>query len=391
MDKDPHIVDIRRESSSGQTFPDTLSSNPRFQAAGNRAKAVALDFFAGGGFATQALKPYFAIQWANDICPKKAQVYRANHGVHHFHSGSVCDVRGTDLPDADLAWASFPCQDLSLAGLAAGIYAKRSGLVWEWLRVIDEMKRAPSVLVAENVVGLVSTSCGQHYRSLHSALAERGYTVGAVLLDAARWLPQSRPRIFVVAYKGKKPISKKLISPAPTWAQPEVVLKAATGLANWVHWSLPEPAARTLQLRDIVDWEAQHASIEVSAKNIALISPKHKQILDAMPRSKAVAVPGYRRTRDGHQVLELRFDNTAGCLRTPSGGSSRQFLIIKKDAALKSRLLTVREAARLMGAPDSYVIPGSYNDGYKVAGDAVAMPVVAWLAKHLLAPLARSR
>jgi DNA (cytosine-5)-methyltransferase 1 len=97
--------------------------------------------------------------------------------------------------------------------------------------------------------------------------------------------------------------------------------------------------------------------------------------------------PGYKRTRNGHQVLELRFDNIAGCLRTPGGGSSRQLLVIYSDGLFKTRLLTVREAARLMGVRESYRIEGSYNDGYKAMGDAVAVPVVRYLARHLLAPL----
>ena len=80
-----------------------------------------------------------------DICAKKAAVFAANHDAP-FELGSVTDVHGAALPSAILAWASFPCQDLSLAGKMGGIRAKRSGLVWEWLRVIDEMPQRPSIL-----------------------------------------------------------------------------------------------------------------------------------------------------------------------------------------------------------------------------------------------------
>ena len=85
--------------------------------------------------------------------------------------------------------------------------------------------------------------------------------------------------------------------------------------------------------------------------------------------------------------MELRFDDVAGCLRTPAGGSSRQYLIIKMDGEWRTRILTPREAARLMGAPDSFKLPGSFNDGYKAMGDAVAAPVAAYLAEHLLVKL----
>jgi DNA (cytosine-5)-methyltransferase 1 len=349
-----------------------------------------LEFFAGSGLVAQGLKRYFQAAWANDICDKKAAVYAANHGSKHFHPGSIADVSGATLPSASLAWASFPCQDLSLAGLTGGIHASRSGLVWQWLRIIDEMPSRPPVLVAENVAGLMSVAGGDHYRTLHQALVKRGYRVGAMLIDAARWVPQSRPRIFIVAVDAGSAIPSRLVSTAPNWLHSDAVCKAAEGLDGWVWWNMPEPSARKKNLSDIVEWDAPFSAPETDSRNISLISPRHRDRLNALPKSKAFAMPGYRRTRNGKQVLELRFDDLSGCLRTPEGGSSRQIIVIKKGGDLRSRLLTVREAARLMGAPETYKIPGSYNDGYKAMGDAVAVPVARWLAKHLLLPLVRA-
>lgn len=348
-----------------------------------------LEFFAGSGLVAQGLKRMYKPIWANDICEKKAAVYTANHRKEHFHFGSISSIRGQDLPPASLAWASFPCQDLSVAGLAEGIHGDRSGLVWEWLRIIDEMRQRPPILVAENVVGLVSSARGKHYRTLHTALTERGYTVGAMLIDAVRWVPQSRPRIFLVAVEAHVAIPDHLVSSRPTWLQPEAVQKVAADLDKWLWWSIPEPIPRTTMLSDIIEWDAPFAKAESDERNIRLISSRHAALLDALPKKQFFVVPGYKRTRNGKQVLELRFDNIAGCLRTPGGGSSRQVLIIRKNGKLQSRLLTVRETARLMGAPDTYKIPGSYNDGYQAMGDAVAVPVVQWLGKKLLLPLAK--
>lgn len=86
-------------------------------------------------------------------------------------------------------------------------------------------------------------------------------------------------------------------------------------------------------------------------------------------------------------MLELRCDGLAGCLRTPAGGSSRQFIIKREGDALHARLMTVRETARLMGAPETFQLPGSYNDGYMAMGDAVAVPVANWLAEGFLSVL----
>jgi DNA (cytosine-5)-methyltransferase 1 len=139
----------------------------------------------------------------------------------------------------------------------------------------------------------------------------------------------------------------------------------------------------------MIDLDAPCHEEGVRRKTLALISPRHKKRLQEELSNGFVVAPGYKRMRNGRQVLELRFDNVSGCLRTPQGGSSRQFLVIKKpNGKLATRLLTVREAARLMGVPDSFVIPGSYNDGYHAMGDAVAVPVARFLARHLLYPLA---
>lgn len=350
-------------------------------------KPIFLEFFAGSGLVAHAMQPYFDAAWANDISEKKAKVYRANHKNHHFELGSIADVQGHSLPYAMVSWASFPCQDLSLAGSIGGIHAERSGLVWEWLRVMDEMPSKPPILVAENVTGLVSANGGSHYRLLHEALVSRGYNVGALLLDAARWVPQSRPRIFVIAVRSDMEIPKNLIADTPTWAHSTAVKAAANGLNGWLWWNLPEPSKRTNVLSDIIEWDADCDPPEIAERNLSLIPESH---LSRLMSSQYAVAPGYKRIRNKKQVLELRFDGIAGCLRTPKGGSSRQFLVLKDGDKLKTRLLTVRETARLMGAPDDFILPGTYNDGYMAMGDAVAAPVASYLAEHLLLPLVKA-
>lgn len=346
-----------------------------------------LDFFAGSGLVTEGMRGFFQAAWANDICEKKAAVYIANHGPAHFERASIANVPGKSLPKATLAWASFPCQDLSLAGKMSGITAARSGLVWQWLRAIDEMKDKPPILVAENVVGLVSAQGGAHYRLLHDALLKRGYKSGALLLDAVHWVPQSRPRIFVVSVP-KGADCSGFADRGPNWAHSASIVRAAHGAANWVWWKLPKPSGRAARLQDVIEAGRIPGDLRHSERNLGLVPPRHMDRLTHAFSKGLRVVPGYRRTRNGRQVLELRFDEVAGCLRTPNGGSSRQFIVLKQGEGFATRLLTVRETARLMGAPDGYKIPGSFNDGYKAMGDAVAVPVVRHLARHLLRPLA---
>jgi DNA (cytosine-5)-methyltransferase 1 len=347
-----------------------------------------LDFFAGSGLVTEALRRSFQPVWANDLCEKKAAVYRTNHPADRFRLGPIQDVRGADVPDAELSWASFPCQDLSLAGNMKGISSARSGLVWQWLRVMDEMTARPPVVVAENVVGLVAGAGGEHYRELHRALVERGYRVGALLIDAVHWLPQSRPRVFVVGADRRIP-TDGLTGDGPTWCHNSAIRKAAVGLDDWVWWKLAEPKAREATMEDLVEPDAPYDPPEKARHVLGLIPVKHRLKMEAAVRQGTRVFPGYRRIREGRQVLELRFDGLAGCLRTPNGGSSRQVLVLWRGDHYETRVLTVREAARLMGARETYELPGSYNEGYWAMGDAVAVPAARHLARGLLIHLAK--
>lgn len=364
----------------------------------------ALNFFAGSGLVDLGLAPEFETLWANDIDDKKRAVYVANHAGANFHLGDISVVHGNSLPKADLAWASFPCQDLSLAGNLDGIRAgTRSGMFWQWIRILEELKKSdklPPVLVAENVVGFIVADKGKHFELAYRALRGLGYRLGAVVIDAKMFVPQSRPRAFVVAVSEDLPLgdlSQQLPS-QPFHSSGLVRTASQLDDSEWIWWSLPLPHGRTPLFIDLCERDAPCDPPAKTKELCKLLSPLNKRKLDAARFAKAFfAGTAYRRTRpdeDGNrkQRLEVRFDGVAGCLRTPNGGSSRQTVILVDKGTVRSRLMTVRECARLMGAPDTYIIQGSYNDGYRAMGDAVAVPVTRWLTRHLLAPLvARSR
>jgi DNA (cytosine-5)-methyltransferase 1 len=362
-----------------------------------RTPLIALDFFAGSGLVTLGLRPHFKVAWANDICAGKASVYRANFGSRDFQLGSIEQVHGADLPMADLSWASFPCQDLSLAGNMKGMaQGSRSGLFWQWLRVLDEIPEKPPVICLENVVGFLVADEGRHFRDAYGALRERGYVGGAFILDAVHFVPQSRPRGFLVAVREGACLDALSVPHPVAQYNPGSVMTAhaAAKDPHWIWWRLPPPPIRTSTFSDLLEENARIDAASDTKRLLAMLSDVNREKLEHAIASKVyLAGTGYKRMRKESsgkfQRLEIRFDGVAGCLRTPNGGSSRQLVIIVKDGAVSTRLLTVREAARLMGADDSFRIPGSYNGGYRAMGDAVAVPVTAWIAKHLLMPLAK--
>ena len=125
---------------------------------------------------------------------------------------------------------------------------------------------------------------------------------------------------------------------------------------------------------------------------LSLMAPLHAAKVEAARRSGERQVGAvFRRTRveDGRrrQRAEVRFDGLAGCLRTPRGGSSRQILMVVDRGEVRTRLLTGREGARLMGLPDDYVLPKPATGALQVVGDGVAAPVVRFLAERLIEPL----
>lgn len=341
------------------------------------------EFFAGSGLVAYGLKNMFSPVWSNDNSRQKASVYEANFYSEHFLLDDIQNVKGYSLPYAHLSWASFPCQDLSLAGSIGGIDACRSGLVWEWLRVIEEMPIKPRILVVENVSGLLSTDNGSNYKKLHFALLERGYDCGAIVLNASLFLPQSRPRVFVIAVQQGYQIPEALLGTGPCWLHTKTAAELGNSLPSWVWWHTDKPQKSRITLKDIIE-----ANVPFDKDNVLdLIPEKHRDILE---KHDTIFATGYRRTRNGQQQLELRFDGIAGCLRTPEGGSSKQFLVVKNNGQIHARLLTVREVARLMGAPDNFILPGTYNDGYKAMGDAVALPVAQFIGEKLLVKIAEA-
>jgi DNA (cytosine-5)-methyltransferase 1 len=359
-----------------------------------------LEFFAGGGMARQGLGARWRCQFANDFDPGKAEAYRANWGDEDFRLGDVGALAAADIPGrADLAWASSPCQDFSLAGGRAGLAGGRSSAFWGFWRLIgalDAEARAPRLLVLENVGGILTSHGGADFAAVCEALAGRGYRFGAVEIDARAFTPQSRPRVFVIAARTP---ADGLAAPAPGAFHTRAVREAETRLPEalrrqWRWWRLPAPAARNTHLADILEPDAavRWRSPAQTEALLAQLGPAHaRQWAEASASGERVVAAVFRRirTEDGAKVqrAELRLDGLAGCLRTPRGGSSRQLLLIGEGGRTRSRLVSAREGARLMGLPDDYRLPASESRALHLVGDGVAAPVVRFLAEHLLEPL----
>lgn len=371
------------------------------------------EFFAGVGMARSGLGSGWQCLFANDCDPLKYTSYSGNWVGEQFDARDVALIRADDINGvADMAWASFPCQDLSQAGSKAGIgeaggfAATRSGAVWPFLGIIRDLAlvgRHPALLALENVVGLLNANGGTDFRAICGALSEIGYRFGAVVVDASHFVPQSRPRVFIVAVRSEVPIPAALQTELPQspWHS-QTLLRARAALApvdatNWIWWSPGSPPAqKEFELEDIIELgdDAEWNSAEATDRMVGMMSPLHRDRLEwAKSEGKPVIGSLYLRMRPNGaagnvQRAEIAFGSTLGCLRTPKGGASRPRIIVVDGDRVRTRLLSIGEAALLMGLGEEFILPKTYNECFRLIGDGVVPAVVRFLADRLLEPLA---
>ena len=360
-----------------------------------------LEFFAGGGMARAGLGPAWRCVFANDFDSKKGQAYAENWSGEGLVIDDIRNIAPAELPAADLAWGSFPCQDLSLAGGGAGLRGDRSGTFWPFmslLQSLQEQDRHPTVVAIENVVGTLTSHGGKDFTAIIEAMIGLGYRPGAFVADAALFVPQSRPRLFVVAVRADRVATGEQSGPQAPW-HTKALQRAFDSLTDsqkktWVWWHMPTPPKRQIRFADIIEDNPASVKWHTKQETRSLLSMMSEINLAKVQTAQAAGVRMvgtiYKRTRwqQGVKVqrAEIRFDDIAGCLRTPAGGSSRQLIMVVEGERIRSRLISTRETARLMGLPDTYRLPDRYNDAYHLTGDGVAVPVVRHIAKHIIEP-----
>lgn len=358
------------------------------------------EFFAGIGLVAAALEPRgFEVLWANDINPTKCDIYLANrpHSIFNLVHDDIRSVCGDELPEVELATASFPCIDLSLAGNRRGLAGKHSGLLWEFTRVLEQMGgRRPRAVLLENVIGFATSHGGRDLRGALECMTRLGYSSDVITINARHFVPQSRQRMFVVAVRGDLPKNAHLGVPPPSAVRPawiRAIHESNNDLP--MHYvelpSLPEgpnDLGDVVELLDPADarwWEHNRTKAFLES-----LQPIHRARLDELKAGAGISWrTAYRRTRQGTATWEIRPDAIAGCLRTTGGGSSKQALLQAGDGQVRLRWMTPREYGRLMGADGYKTDVRTNNQALFGFGDAVVVDVIAWIADNYLLPTLR--
>ena len=360
-----------------------------------KSRKTFAEYFAGIGLMRVGLeKEAWTIRLANDIDPQKEQMYRANFpdADAHFKSGDIDSLLPSEIPEVTLATASFPCNDLSLAGSREGLEGKNSSAFWGFIRALERSKtRLPSLVLLENVTGFLTSHGGRDFEDAMFALNDLGYAVDPFILDAAWFVPQSRKRLFVVGVKTNESDTDglyELLQETPIRPNALVQFILTHPDIRWRIRKLPNPPLSRRKLTSILEklpndsdcwWPKDRAEYLLGQ-----MSPRHREMADKMIAARNYSYGTvFRRVRNGVSMAELRTDGIAGCLRTPRGGSGRQILFKAGHGKYFVRLLTPRECARLMGA-DDFIIDVPLNQALFGFGDAVCVPVIRWIAKNYL-------
>ncbi|MBN2672989.1 MAG: DNA (cytosine-5-)-methyltransferase [Deltaproteobacteria bacterium] len=351
-------------------------------------KYAAAEFFAGVGLVRLGLEQAdIDVVFATDIDNTKFKSYAANFGSEDFHLADVRNISGADIPNIQVATASFPCTDLSLAGKRAGLKGEHSGMFWEFARVIDEMgSRKPSTLLLENVPGFASSREGKDLHDAIERLNGLGYSCDLLVVDAKHFVPQSRQRLFIVASQ-VKPSSIGDWEPSnvrPAWIKEFVnrfpqldMAPAKLSPLQQADVSFDDVAER-LSHNNKAWWNEERLT-----KFVESLSPLHKTRLEQKIKASQLSwATAYRRTRNGNAIWEIRPDNIAGCLRTPRGGSSKQAVVEAGRGKVRVRWMTAKEYASLQGAPDFKLHAVTETQAKFAMGDAVCVPAISWIMRE---------
>lgn len=293
--------------------------------------------------------------YANDICPTKAKLYRSNWGTDALVQDDIRNVSAADIPDVEIATASFPCIDTSVAGKRAGLEGEQSGLINEFVRILTESgKRIPKAVIVENVPGFRTVNGGRDFALVVSRLESLGYSVADVAVDAAAFVPQSRARVFLLGTQGEAP-------------------------------AVPDPPRETTSLRlvDVASTDSPWWPRRRRDDALASLSPLQRARVNQWQADSSVRYFGaFRRTRNGRPVWEIRSDQIAGTLRTLSGGSARQAIARIGAGRFDMRWMVLDEYARLQGAEGLRYDAVSERQAMYALGDAVCVPVMKWIGDN---------
>jgi DNA (cytosine-5)-methyltransferase 1 len=293
-----------------------------------------IDLFAGIGgirlgFESIGGECVFTSEW--DAPAQKT--YQANFQEQPY--GDITKIKPEEIPSFDVLLAGFPCQPFSQAGKKLGLADTRGTLFFDIAKIVEHHR--PRVVLLENVKRFRSHDGGRTFETIKTILEGLGYDIHAQVLNAKDFgVPQNRERIYIVGFLGK------------------------------VDFSFPQPSGIKTKLGDILEKK---------------VDPKYT-ISDKLWAGHQRRKKEHREKGNGfgYSLFNEKSEYTSTIsARYYKDGSE----ILIEQKGKNPRKLTPREAARLQGFPDDFIIPVSDNQAYKQFGNSVAIPVLKAIAKEI--------
>lgn len=325
-------------------------------------------------------------------------------GVPIYDDVREVGVKTHEQGSVDIICGGFPCQDVSVAGKRAGIAGERSGLWYEFARIIDEIE--PAWVVIENVPGLLSSNRGEDFAVIVRWLAERGYGVSWRVLDAQYFgVAQRRRRVFIIGSLGNGSSAEVLFEresggwhPAESRQAGEEIAGTVTPRvggsgSGWARWNESDGLVPTsFVVRGGKDGGgkgylgSEDKSLTLNASQPPAVFWDGGQVADTLDVSSLVkgqmmpdkrrfpvviwemrhASEAYRESGEVAPTLQARMG---------TGGNNVPLVGVHR--------LTPTECARLQGFPDDWNDWLSDSARYKQYGNAVAVPVAEWIGKQI--------
>lgn len=317
----------------------------------NSEKIKLVDLFAGTGAFSYAFLQTGKVEvvFANDMIEHSKKIYDLNHPNPPLTLKDLHDVNVEDIPAHHIITAGMPCQPFSIAGLQKGFKDKRSNVFWKILDIID-YHHTPCLII-ENVKNLVSHDKGNTFKIIKENLEQRGYHICAKVLNTAKItsVSQHRERIYIVCVKSKELFDE---------------------------FNLDFPS---IEKRPITYF------LENSNAHTATIIPDKYYYTDASSTWKLVqegvtkkdTIYQYRRV----YVRENK-SNECPTLTANMGSGGHNVPLVRDNKGI--RKLTPRECFNFQGFPPTYKLPKIADCNlYKLAGNAVSVPVVKLIAERL--------
>lgn len=327
------------------TTKNTTKNKLRVQPSG---QLRVIDLFAGTGAFSYVWQKYgHKIVMANDMVKESEKIYKTNFPTHNFILNDLNKITLDKIPPHDVLCGGFPCQPFSIAGKRQGFDDSRSNVFWKIMEILKSKK--PKIIILENVKNLLTHDDKNTFKIIEEQLTTNGYNIAYGILDTCKIteIPQHRERIYIIGFTDRK-------------------------LLDMFEFDFEEK--KNKKIKDFLELTIQESYYYTN--RLKVYNKVNEGVIKNINQN---VLYQYRR----HLVRENK-SNCCPTLTANMGIGGHNVPLLRDSKGV--RKLTPRECFNLQGFPATYKLPTDMVDSklYKLAGNAVSVPVVELIVQKIL-------